>query len=221
MFGERKYYEDYVVEVVEKNGKPKKRSTYIGGLYKYVSPALAMRLKIYLAVAAVFLVALFSVSGVLTFSNDVYYVLVPFAAQALTLAMYIFSVVELFVYGGSLRTGDKRRTLDRIRPVVTAHAILAFFCVPGDIFFVIFDPKFEEFITEFAFMMCNTLAAVIALLCTLAVRDIKMRETVNPEKDRIERQRAEQIKVNEMLEKEKRQQASAAAAENYRKNKKR
>lgn len=218
MFGERKYYEDYVVEVVEKNGKPKKRSTYIGDIFEYVSPRLAARLKLFLAVGGSFMAALFIAAGVLTFSENEYYVLVPFAAELLTLAIFIFAVVELFIYGGTVRSGDKRRTVDRIRPVTIAHAVISAVCVIGAACFAIFDSTSDGLLTELAFIACNMMSAGTAFFCSLAARDLKMHETVNPEKDRIARQRAEQIEVNKMLEKEKRQRASAAA-EDYRNKK--
>ena len=162
LFSSRKYFDDYVVEVVDKNGKPKKVSTYIGEYYEYDSDRLATRLKVFLCIAAVFLAALFAGAGSVTFSNNVYYVLLPFVCQPLTLLLIIYALVELIIYRSRVKAGDKKRTLDRLKPLSLAHMVICTVCVIGEICFILFDKRDKTIEIELIFVFCNALAAGIA-----------------------------------------------------------
>ncbi len=224
MFSSRKYFDDYVVEVVDKNGKPKKVSTYIGEYYEYDSVKLAAHLKIFLCIAAAFLLALFVGAGCVTFSNNVYYVLLPFVCQPLTLLMLIYALVELMIYRSRVKAGDKKRTLDRVRPLALAHMIICAICVVGEICFILFDKRDKRIEIELIFVFCNALASGIAYYVSCAAKDIKMHSVINPEASRIERQRAEQKILDDELkaeEKEKQRVKSREVNEEYRKRKKR
>ncbi len=224
MFSSRKYFDDYVVEVVEKNGKPKKVSTYIGEYYEYDNVKLATHIKVFLCIAVAFLAALFAGAGSVTFSNNVYYVLLPFVCQPLTLLMLIYALVELMLYRSRVKAGDKKRTLDRLKPLSVAHIIICAVCVVGEICFILFDKRDKTIEIELIFVFCNALAGCIAYYVYLAAKDVKMHSVENPETSRIDRQRAEQKILDEELkaeEKEKLRERSREVNEEYKKRKKR
>ncbi len=202
---ERKKPEGYVVETVEHNGKPKERSVYIGKLMAYDSPKLAMKIRIFLCVVGVFLVASFLACGFSAFHNNVLYVLIPFVLQVVTVALYLMSVFNLMVYGVVVKLYDFGKSIDRIRPVCIVHAVLAGVAAIGDVFYVAFDPAFSSVLHESVFIAFAALGAVAAVFGGVAVTELKTHEIENPEKARIDKERESQKEIDLLLELERKE----------------
>ncbi len=223
MFGGKKQLDDYVVETVEHNGKPKERSVYIGAYVAYDNPKLANRLKAFLTAVAVYIVASFLACGFSAFHNNVFYVLVPYVLQTITAGLYVIAVIELLSYGVLMKSHDRDKTIGRMRPICFIHAALAAIAAVGDVFFVAFDPAYESMTHECVFVVFNILAAFAAVFATAAANALDVHETENPDRARIEKKREEQKELDFLLElerKEKIKAQSRAANEAKNKNKK-
>ncbi|MDE7463564.1 MAG: hypothetical protein K2M48_00915 [Clostridiales bacterium] len=222
MFGSKKKLDSYVVETVEHNGKPKERSTYIGKLLAYDSPKFAARIRVFLCMIGLYLVAGFVVCGCFAFHNNVLYVQIPFVLQLITVALYLMSAVDLVMYGVLVKECDLGKSLNRIRPVCIIHAIFAAVCAVGDVFFILFDKSFSSIVNESVFIAFNLLSVFAALFGAGAVKLLKLHEVENPEKARIEQKRIEQKELDFLLELERKEKirAQSKAANDARKKKK-
>ena len=223
MAGGRKKLDSYVIETVEHNGKPKNVSVYIGKLFAYDSPKLALRIRIFLCVIGFYLVATFFACGFSAFHNNVLYVLIPFVVLVVTAFLYVLSVIYLMSYGVLVKECDFGKTIERMRPVLIIHAVCSAVCAVGDVFFVAFDPAYSSMIHESVFIVFSALGCLAAIVGACTVKLLKFHEVENPETARIEKKREEQKEFDLLLELERKEKikAQSKAANDARKKKKR
>lgn len=223
LFGGKKYLEDFVVEVYDKDGKPKKRSVYIGEYYEFGNYKIAFRAKIFLCIVIGMLIAAFITAGVFAFANNVYYVLVPFMLELLALFIFGYAVVELLCYRRRIKSNDVKRTVGRIKPSVIFLSVAAAVTVIGDACYMLFDPAFTNLYAELTFFVCNLFIFGAAQYARCVMPALALRKTDNPDKARIQKQRDDQKELDLLLEKEKLERMRAqsrAANEAYKKHKK-